>query len=136
MAKYLVRFLLSLSILISSGYSAIYASIDSDNALESAGGSFETSVGINNTKQHPLSFSATKEHGSDIFTVNNSKVEEEDDEFVTNHSFLDSAYFSAIYFTRIFGFLFQTSSHDLHFSKFVPNTIELRKHVVIQVFRI
>lgn len=136
MAQYLVRFLLSLSILISSGYSAIYASIDSDNAIESAGGSFETSVGINNTPHHPLSFSAPKEHGNNIFTVNNSKIEEEDDEFATNHSFLDSAHFSAIYFTRIFGFLFQNFSHDLHFSKFIPNTGDLRKHLVIQVFRI
>ncbi|UZD22929.1 hypothetical protein PBT90_05790 [Algoriphagus halophytocola] len=138
MAKYLVRFLLSLSILISSGYSAIYASVDTDNAIDGYEGSFETVVGINNTQQHPLSFSASKEHGTSIFTVNNSKVEEEEkeDEFVTNHDFLDSAHFSAIFLTRIFGFLFQDFSHDLHFSKFIPNTGELRKHVVIQVFRI
>ncbi|TXE04073.1 hypothetical protein [Algoriphagus aquimarinus] len=136
MATYLVRFLLSLSILISSGYSAIYASIDSDNAIDSYGASFETTVGVNNTRQHPLSYSAAKEHGSDIFTVNNSKIEEEDDDFVTSSHFLDYHYLSALYFTRIFGFLFQDLPEDLHFSKFVPNTRTLRLHVVIQVFRI
>ena len=136
MAKYLVRFLLSLSILISSGYSAIYASIDSDNALESVGGSFETTMGINNSRQHPLSISTSKEHGKEIFTVNNSKIEEEDDDFVTSNSFLDYNYFNALHFNRIFGLLSQDLTEDLHFCKFIPNTRALRLHVVIQVFRI
>ncbi|REG84442.1 hypothetical protein [Algoriphagus antarcticus] len=136
MAKYLVRFLLSLSILISSGYSAIYASIDNDNTIDSYGGSFESSLGVNNTRQHPLSYSASKEHGNDIFTVNNSKIEEEEDDFVSSHSFLDYHYFNALHFKRIFGFLFQDLSQDLHFSKFVPDTRALRLHVLIQVFRI
>ncbi|RAI92291.1 hypothetical protein [Algoriphagus yeomjeoni] len=136
MATYLVRFLLSLSILISSGYSSIYASIDTKNTLDSNGLSFESSLGVNNTDQHPLSFSTTKEHGTDIFTVNNSKIEEEDDELANNHSFLDGSQFDAAYFTRIFNFLFRDSSHDLHFSKFIPNPNKHRKHIVIQVFRI
>lgn len=136
MAKYLVRFLLSFSILLSSGYSAIYANIDGDNAIDSYGSSFETVHGANNSCQHPLSYSATKENGNDIFTVNNSKVEEKDDDFISSNNFLDLHYFNALHFTRIFGFLFQDLSEDLHFSKFVPNTRALRLHVVIQVFRI
>lgn len=136
MAKYLVRFLLSLSILISSGYSAIYTSVDTDNTLESYGASFESTVGVNNTHQHPLTYSANKEHGNSIFTVNNSKIEEEDDEIVNNHTFLDSSHFGGLYFSQIFGFLFQDLAEDLHFSKFVPNTKALRLHVVNQVFRI
>ncbi|MEP0713804.1 hypothetical protein [Algoriphagus sp.] len=135
MAKYLVRFLLALSILLSSGYSAIYANVANDAAIDNLGGSFESVVGTNNTKQHPLTFSTSKAKGKDIFTVNNSKVEEEDDEFSTDHKFLKSTQLEASYFfTRVFGFLFLDLSHDLHFSKFVPNTSELRKHVVLQVF--
>ena len=133
MATYLVRFLLSLSILISSGYSAIYANIDTDNTIDSYGASFENTIGVNNTRQHPLSYSASKEHGSDIFTVN---IEEEDDDFVSSSNFLDAHYFNALHFTRIFGFLFQDLPEDLHFSKFIPDTKALRLHVVIQVFRI
>ncbi|PZX49374.1 hypothetical protein [Algoriphagus chordae] len=136
MAKYLVRFLLSLSILISSGYSAIYANVDNDNTFDSYGSSFENTVGVNNTKQHPLSYSESKLHDSGIFTVNNSKIEEEDDDYVNSPNFLDSNYFNALYFTRIFGFLFQDLPQDLHFSKFIPDTRSLRLHVVIQVFRI
>ena len=136
MAKYLVRFLLSLSILISSGYSAIYANIDTDNALDSQDGSFENVVGVNNTLQHPLSYSASSEQGRDIFTVNNSKVEEEDDDFVVSNSFLDFHSFNTLHFERIFRFLFLDLSEDLHFSKFIPNTTSLRLHLVIQVFRI
>ncbi|WP_157243419.1 hypothetical protein [Algoriphagus resistens] len=136
MATYLVRFLLSFSILLSSGYSAVYANIDSDTAMDSLGSSFETVQGTNNSRQHPLTFSAPKQQGKDIFIVNNSKVEEEDDEFVSDHSFVNSTHLSALYFARIFGFLFQDFTQDLHSSKFVPNTITLRKHLVIQVFRI
>lgn len=133
MAKYLVRFLLSLSILISSGYSAIYANLVNDTTI---GDSFENTVGVNSTRQHPLSYSASKDHGNDIFTVNNSKVEEEDDDFVSSNNFLDFHYFSALQFTRIFGFLFQDLVQDLHFSKYIPTIRTLRLHVVIQVFRI
>lgn len=135
MAKYLVRFLLSLSILISSGYSAVYANLANDNTIDGYGSSFENTVGVNNTSQHPLSYSATKEQGNDIFIVNNSKVEEEDDDFVSSN-LLDYHYFSALQFTRIFGFLFNDLSEDLHFSKFIPDTRALRIHLLIQVFRI
>lgn len=136
MAKYLVRFLLSLSILISSGYSAIYASIGSDAAIDSYGASFENSLGVNNSRQHPLSYSESKEHGNNIFAVNNSKVEEEDKDFGSNDNFLDYQYFNALHFTRIFRYLFLDLSEDLYFSKFIPDTRALRLHVVIQVFRI
>jgi len=136
MAKYLVRLLLSLSILISSGYSAIYANLANDTTIDGYGGSFENTVGVNSTRQHPLSYSASKEHGNNIFTVNNSKVEEEDDDVVSSNSFLDFHYFSALQFTRIFGFLFQDLVQDLHFSKFTHTIRALRLHVVIQVFRI
>ncbi len=137
MATYLVRFLLSLSILISSGYSSIYASVESENTIDSYSGTFESSLGVNNTRQHPLSYSTTKEHGNDIFTVNNSKIEEEEDEELVNrYKFLEAHYFNALHFTRLFGSLFQDLPEDLHFSKFVPDTSALRLHVVIQVFRI
>ncbi|MEB2786309.1 hypothetical protein [Algoriphagus persicinus] len=136
MVTYLVRLLLSLSILISSGYSVIYASIDSDNIIDSIGGSFETAIGIYNTHQHPLSFTASKEHGNEIFTVNNSKIEEEDKDFASSSSFLNCHYLNALHLNRIYGFLFQDLPEDLHYSKFVPDTRSLRLHVVIQVFRI
>ena len=136
MSKYLIRLLLSLSILISSGYSAIYANADNDIAIDSYGGSFENTVGVNNTRQHPLSYSSTKEHGADIFTVNNSKVEEEDDDAVISNGFLDYHFFNAFHFEKILGFLFHDLSEDLHFSKFIPNPQSLRIHLLIQVFRI
>ncbi len=136
MAKYLVRLILAFSILLSSGYSAVYANFDSDSTFESLQNSFETAIGANSSLQHPLTLSKTKDHGTDIFTVNNSKVEEEDDEFVSNNSHLNPAQLSAIYITQLVSFLFQESSHDLHFSKYIPFTGTIRKHVVIQVFRI
>lgn len=136
MAKYLIRFLLSLSILISSGYSSIYANVDTDNAINSYGGTFENVLGTNSTRQHPLSISTTKGHGSDIFTVNNSKIEEEEEDFAGNDHFVDHKYLTALHFTRIFEFLYQNLSGDLHFSKFVPDTQTHRIHLVIQVFRI
>lgn len=136
MATYLVRFLLSLSILISSGYSSIYASIESENTIDSYSGTFESSLGVNNTRQHPLSYSTAKEHGNDIFTINNSKIEEEEeeDELINRYKFLDAHYFNALYFTRIFGFLFDDLAEDIHFSKFIPDASTLRIHVLIQVF--
>lgn len=134
MTKYLVRLLLSFSILLSSGYSAIYANIDNDNAIDNLGSSFETVQGVNDSSQHPLSYSKSKEHGSDIFTVNNAKVEEEDKDAVKENNFLEHHFLSALHFSRIFGFLFQELTEDLHFSKFIPNTKSLRLHLVIQVF--
>lgn len=136
MAQYLVRFLLSISILLSSGYSAIYANIANENALENFGDSVKTAFATNSSQQSQLTYSKGKDQEADIFIVNNSKVEEEDDDLDVIQAFLDSANFSALYFTGIFGFLFQNFSHDLHFSKFIPDPSSLRKHVVLQVFRI
>ncbi|WPR73991.1 hypothetical protein [Algoriphagus sp. NG3] len=136
MAKYLVRLILAFSILLSSGYSAVYANLDSDSTFESLENSFETAIGSNSSLQHPLTLSKAKDHSTDIFTVNNSKVEEEDDEFVSNNSHLNPSQLSAIYITQIVGFIFQESSHDSHFSKYIPSTGSVRKHIVIQVFRI
>ncbi|MCE7054341.1 hypothetical protein LZF95_06620 [Algoriphagus sp. AGSA1] len=136
MTKYLVRLILAFSILLSSGYSTIYASFDSESTFEDLGNSFGTAVGANSSRQHPLTLSKAKEHGADIFTVNNSKVEEEDDEFVSNKSLLNSDHLNAVHFTQLFNFLFKESSHDLHFSKYIPSTGSVRKHVIIQVFRI
>ncbi|PZX50448.1 hypothetical protein LV84_04010 [Algoriphagus ratkowskyi] len=135
MANYLVRFLVSLSILISSGYSAVYANQANENAKDEYGSLFANSIGVNNSSQHPLTFSAANDHGNDIFIVNNSKVEEEDDDFVSSNV-LDFQYFSALQFTQVFVFLSNDLSEDLPFSKFTPNTPTLRLHVLFQVFRL
>ncbi|MGX7835597.1 hypothetical protein ACWKSR_10645, partial [Campylobacter fetus subsp. venerealis] len=113
---------LAFSILLSSGYSTIYASFDSESTFEYLENSFETTVGANSSHDHPLTLSKAKEHGTDIFTVNNSKVEEEDDEFIPNKSLIKGDHSNEIYFSQLFNFIFKESSHDLHFSKYIPST--------------
>lgn len=133
MVKFLFRIIVSLCILISSGYSLAYAGQDTDSAFAYTDDSY---FGFNNTSGHPLTFSAeSQDHGKDIFVVNNSKNEEDDDDYVALKDFLDSSsYYSTLFFTKFFGFLFLDLPKGSHFSEHLSIISPHTWRVLIQVF--
>ena len=137
MIKLITRFVLSLSILLSSGYSQLYA-----HAIEEAPHytpsnsllSHQNSTVDSDFAEH---LQVLHNHASGTVKVDATDIEEKDDVLVSFKKFVQSSnYFTAIFCTLILGFLYRFIQKSLFFSKHFYYKLSHRKHLLIQVFTI
>ncbi|WP_200974548.1 hypothetical protein [Echinicola sp. 20G] len=138
MIKFVIRFLLSLCILLSSGYSQLYAHHIQEGRIHAAEGAFgELDQSQVSAEMGHESFiiktsltDNAKDYGLDVL-----EIEEKDDEFIVSNKYLaDSSYLTAIFYAFSSGYLIQSITNGLHISKHLFNTSSYRIHLVLQVF--
>lgn len=137
MIKLITRFVLSFCILLSSGYSQLYA-----HAIEEG----LQYAPVNSMLSHQRSSVDTDfsshihilhNHESGTIKVDVSDIEEKDDILISFKKFVQSSnYYTAIFCTLILGFLFRFIQKSLFFSKHFYYKLSHRKHLLIQVFTI
>ena len=137
MIKLITRIVLSLCILLSSGYSQLY----SHSIEEGPHYTPSNSLLIQQNSQISNNFSAhlqvLHDHATGTVKVDATDIEEKDDILVSFKKFVESSiYFTAIFCTQILAFLFLFVQKSLHFSKHFFYKTSHRKHLMIQVFTI
>ncbi|WP_186753997.1 hypothetical protein [Echinicola salinicaeni] len=142
MIKFFVRILLSLCVVLSSGYSQLYAhkhlevnTYAPSSILEVSG---QVNHGIRNSHDFFLkSLSSISER--DGFQLDTSDFEEEDDEIRSFKKYVENSnYFAALFFAEVFKELFRYINPDpgLHYGKHYINTLSNCLYLKIEVFRI
>ena len=125
MKKLLIRFFLSLCIILLSGYSQLYAHTYQDgirhSSIKALLKSEHAGIGkLQNTQALPHKFSSSV---TENLKLSVAEIEEEDDEFISFKKLLEhSNYFTAVFYALVFGclglFLSKRLSSDKHSFKF------------------
>ncbi|UCS94046.1 hypothetical protein KZP23_03155 [Echinicola marina] len=142
MVKFFVRILLSLCVVLSSGYSQLYAhkhqevnTYTPSSIVDLCG---QIKSGVKNSHDFFVkSLSSVAER--DGFKFDSSDFEEEDDNIRSFKKYMDSSkYFAALFFARVLRDLFRYINPDpgLRYSKSFAHTESYRLHLMIEVFRI
>ncbi|WP_215224365.1 hypothetical protein [Echinicola shivajiensis] len=139
MVKFLVRILLSLCVVLSSGYSQLYAhKYQEANTFSPASITEVSGIGVKNAHDVFLK-SLSSVSQKDGFQLDTSDFEEEDDEIRLFKKHVESSnYFAALFFAQVLKDLFRYINPDrgLHYRKHFANTVSNRLHLMIEVFRI
>ena len=128
MKKLLIRFFLSLCIILLSGYSQLYAHTYQDgirhSSIKALLKSEHAGIGkLQNTQALPHKFSSSV---TENLKLSVAEIEEEDDELVSFKKLLEhSNYFTAVFYALVFGCLglfllkrLPAGKHALYFSSF------------------
>jgi hypothetical protein len=135
MIKALIKYLLSLCILLLCGYSQLstytYRESTYNSPIKSLKESEHASLGNEQQDQTfitPSSPSGTKKH----FTIDFAEIEiEEEEEYLKG-----SNHFTAIFCALILGYFFRYIINDLLLCKYFFYILSNRRHLILQVFRI
>ncbi|MEN2284160.1 hypothetical protein AAGF08_18595 [Algoriphagus sp. SE2] len=137
MIKLITRFVLSLCILLSSGYSQLYAHAIQEGVQYAPANSLLSHQSSTVDTDFSNHIHILHTHTSGTVKVDVTDIEEKDDILVSFKKFVQSSnYYTAIFCTLILGFLFRFIQKSLFFSKNFYYKLSHRKHLLIQVFTI
>lgn len=149
MVKFLIRFLLSLSILLLSGYSYLYAHSHQEGAFSSlkknlkeadqsgvsffrSSSAFTIQSSSSNTEKPPVKIEA-----AEIIEIEEEEDKDENDKLIALKKHSESSnHFAAIFNDLVFGSLFQGDCIDFPFWKSFSYHSSYRLYLIFRVFRI
>jgi len=137
MTKLITRIVLSFCILLSSGYSQLYAHEMEEGHQyvqeENFSGLENSHLVQSNSEQVPI----FQTHESGKIKLDPTEIEEEDDILFSFKKYVENSnYFIAIFCTLILGFLFRFIQRRLFLSKHFYLISSYRMHLINQVFTI
>lgn len=137
MIRLITRVVLSLCILLSTGYSQLYSHEMEDGhqyaQFESANQSANATFSSDQLAKIPV----LQIHSPGKIKLDPTEIEEKDDILILFKKYVEiSNYFTAIFCTLILGFLFRFIQKSLFLSKHFHHITSYRKHLIIQVFTI
>jgi|GEM_PF-1081688 len=136
MMKLLIRLILSLCILLSSGYGQLYAHKHLSNISHSLLAADQISAGFNH-QDLPHIIKTTSSDTEKGIQINALDIEEEETEFSSSKKCQESSkVLTSIFHAFTSGFLFENIKVGLLPGKQFSNTSSYRWHLIIQVFRI
>lgn len=140
MIKFLIRFLLSLCILLLSGYSHLHAhayqELSSYALIKNLKGSEHVSFRtVQNVQTFISSLSPSVTEKS--FKVEAAEIEEEENKSVSFKKYLENSnYLTAVFYVLALAYFFRYIKTSLLFCKHFSYTLSQRRYLIFHVFRI
>lgn len=137
MTKLITRIVLSFCILLSSGYSQLYAHEMEESHQYAQEDNFSGSENSQVTRSHSEQIPFIQTHTPSKIKLDPTEIEEEDDVLFSFKKYVENSnYFIAIFCTLILGFLFRFIQRSLFLSKHFYRISSHRMHLINQVFTI
>ncbi|WP_296705783.1 hypothetical protein [Algoriphagus sp.] len=137
MIKLITRIVLSLCILLSSGYSQLYSHEMEENHPYAQTTELPGQETSSISSEHPVQLPIISTHISGNIKIDPTEIEEDDDVLFSFKKYVEnSIYFSAIFCTLILGFLLKFIQRKLFLSKHFFHITSYRMHLLYQVFTI